>query len=52
MSVTYDETVIVEFANRLYARSTFIVVLYLALGAALGAAVEELARVSPLASAT
>jgi hypothetical protein len=39
MSVTYDETVIVEFANRLYARSTFIVVLYLALGAALGAAV-------------
>lgn len=39
MSMVYDEKVIVEFANRLYLRAAFIVVLYLVLGAVLGAAI-------------
>lgn len=39
MSVTYDETVILGFANRLYARATFIVALYIVVGAGLGAAI-------------
>jgi len=39
MSVTYDENIIATFADRLYARAALAVVQYVALGAAMGAAV-------------
>jgi hypothetical protein len=42
MAVTYDETVIIEFATRLYRRASSIVASYALLGAVLGALVAAI----------